>query len=245
MREDCLRELGRMTKPPLNVHAGRPRPGRRFEPVRERELSNDTLQAARTLPGAYRGVRILLETAGPFGVPDLLAVVGPLGVLDERLALNVPPLLNQVDAGVVAAAAPFAPRTVATLARRVGWPVETVARRLPHLLRVGALDRVGRDSYVRPEALRPVGRLYAVEAKIRDWRRALRQARTYSVWCDSYVIVMPPLAPGSLTGLIEAVALDGGGLVLDGKWVRRPLLSRRSPAQRLWGSEHAIAAFDS
>ena len=98
------------SKPP-DVHAGRPRPGKRFEPVRERELSKDTLAAARTLPGAHRGVRILLETARPIGVPDVLAVVGPLSVLDERLALDVPPLLNQVDAGVIAAAAAFTPAT--------------------------------------------------------------------------------------------------------------------------------------
>jgi hypothetical protein len=232
------------SKPP-DVHAGRPRPGRRFEPVRERELSEDALNAARTLPGAHRGVRILLETAGPIGVPDVLAVVGPLSVLDDRLALDVSPLLNQVDAGVVAAAAASAPRTVATLARRVGWPEDTVARRLPHLLRSGALLQAGRDTYVRPEALRPVGRLYAIEAKVKDWRRALRQARTYSVWSDGYVIVMPALGSGSLPGLMAAVAADNGGLMLDGKWVRRPRLLRRSSAQRLWGSEHVIAAFDS
>jgi len=228
-----------------NVHAGRPRAGRRFEPVRELELSNDALTAARTLPGAHRGVRILLETAGPLGVPDVLAVVGPLSVLDERLALDVPPLLNQVDAGVVAAAAASAPRTLATLARRLGWPEDTLERRLPHLLRSGALLQTGRDSYVRPEALRSVGRLYAIETKVKDWRRALRQARMYSVWSDSYVIVMPSLGSGSLPGLLAAVAADNGGLMLDGEWVRRPRLFRRSPAQRLWGSEHVIAAFDS
>lgn len=234
-----------MSSKPANVHAGRPRAGRRFEPVRERELSEDALAAASTLPGAHRGVRILLETAGPLGVPDLLAVVGPLSVLDDRLALPVPPLLNQVDAGVVAAAATSAPRTVASLARRVGWPEDTVARRLPHLVRSGALIRVGRDTYVRPEALQPVGRLYAIETKVKDWRRALRQARTYSVWSDSYVIVMPALGSGSLAGLMTAVGADNGGLVLDGKWVQRPRLLQRSTAQRLWGSEHAISAFDS
>jgi hypothetical protein len=89
-----------------------------------------------------------------------------------------------------------------------------------------------------------VGRLYAIEAKVRDWRRAVRQARTYSVWSDSYVIVMPTLGPGSRAGLLSAVAQDNGGLMLDGRWIRRPQLLRRSPAQRFWGSEHVIAAFD-
>src|SRR5262249_45823044 len=86
-----------MAEGTLSVHAGRPRAGRRLEPIRELELSADALAAARTLPNAHRGVRVLLETAGPFGVPDLLAVIGPLDALDRRLAVEVPPLLNQVD----------------------------------------------------------------------------------------------------------------------------------------------------
>jgi hypothetical protein len=241
--ESRLRECDRMPETPLTLHAGRPRPGKRFEPIHEMGLSDDALEAARTLPGARRGVRVILETAGPFGIPDLLAVVGPGNLLDDRLALDVPPLLNQVDAGVVSAAAAHAPRTVVTLARRVGWPVETVSRRLPYLLKARALVRVGDETYVRPEYLFPVGRLYAIESKVKDWRRALRQARTYSVWCDSYVIVMPRLGAGSLPGVVEEVSADGGGLMLGGMWVRRPRLSRRSAAQRLWGSEHAIAAF--
>jgi hypothetical protein len=225
------------------THAGRPRPGRRYEPVREAELLADAAVAARSLPGAHRGIRIILETAGPFGIPDVLAVVGPLELLDARLSLDVPPLLNQIDAGVVAAAAFSATRTAETLARRVGWPLETVSRRLPGLLRSGALLRAGENTFIRPASLRSIGRLYAVEAKVKDWRKALRQARTYGVWCDSYVIVMPALGPGSLAGVVEGVAADGGGLMVGGKWVRRPRLAPRSPAQRLWGSEHVIAAF--
>jgi hypothetical protein len=237
--------VARVSRAAISVHAGRPRPGRRFEPVHELELSEDVLQAARTLPGAYRGLRVLLETAGPFGVPDLLAVVGRLTALDDRLALPVPPLLNQVDAGVVSAAAHGAPRTVTTLARRVGWPKETVRRRLPGLLKAGALIPSGPNTYIRPEALKPVGRLYAIEAKVRDWRRAVRQAKTYAVWCDGYVIVMPSLGAGSLPGILQAVSADGGGLMLGGRWVRRPRVIPSTAAHRLWGSEHAIAAFDS
>jgi hypothetical protein len=202
------------------------------------------LRAAKTLPGAHRGLRVLLETAGPFGVPDLLAIVGPPTALEERLALEVPPLLNQVDAGVVSAAAWRAPRSAASIARRLGWPAPTVTRRLPGLVKSGALIPVGRDSYVRPSALRPVGRLYAIEAKVKDWRRALRQVRTYGVWCDGYVIVMPALGPSSLPIAMDAIGVDGGGLMLGGRWIRRPRIASRSTAQRLWGSEHAIAAFD-
>lgn len=232
-----------MVVPGHQVFAGRPRAGRRFEPVRELELSQDALFAAHGLPNARLGLRILLETAGPFGVPDIVAVVGPTEILDARLALSIPPLLNEVDAGIVAAAAPKAPRRAETLAKRLGWPVETIVRRLPGLIRSEALRAAGRDTYVRPVDLRPVGRLYAIETKVKDWRRAVRQARTYSVWCDGYVIVMPALGPSSGSAVTDAVEMDGGGLVLGGRWARRPTIRARTPAQRLWGSEHAIAAF--
>lgn len=228
--------------PPEILTTARPRAGRRFEPIHERELEGDTLAAARGLPGAHRGLLVLREMAGPFGVPDLLVAVGSVRLLSERQALEVPPLLNQVDAGVVAAAAVRAPRTAQAIARRLDWPVDTVQRRLPELLRSGALSRVGADTYVRAPELRPVARLYAVEAKVKEWRRALRQARTYSLWCDSYVIVMGSMGAGGLAEATEAVKADGGGLMVGGQWFERPRLGPRTPAQRLWGSEHLVAA---
>lgn len=231
-----------MSLPPEILTTARPRAGKRFEPIHERELESDTLAAARALPGAHRGLLVLREMAGPFGVPDLLVAVGSVRLLAERQALGVPPLLNQVDAGVVAAAAVRAPRSTEAIARRVGWPVHTVERRLPDLLRTGALTRVGADTYVRAPELQPVARLYAVEAKIKEWRRALRQARTYSLWCDSYVIVMGSVGAGGLTEATEAVSADGGGLMVGGAWLQRPRVGPRTPAQRMWGSEHLVAA---
>lgn len=227
---------------PIVVDTSRPRAGRRFEPVHELALSTDAVSAASGLPGVRRGLLVLREVAGPFGVPDFLAVVGASDALDARRALGVPPLLNQIDAGVVAAAAARAPRSAATLARRVGWPVESVERRIPELLRSGALVRAGRSSFVRPAELRPIGRLYAIETKVKEWKRALRQARAYSLWCDSYVIVMPSLGSVPLAQVVEAVVEDQGGLMVDGRWLQRPRLGTRTAAQRLWGSEHVVAA---
>jgi hypothetical protein len=163
--------------------------------------------------------------------------------MDARLALDVPPLLNQVDAAVVAVATAKIGRTAEALADRVGWPVGTVRRRLPQLLRSGALTERKPGHYVRPAALKPVGRLYAIESKVKEWRRAVRQARAYGVWCDNYVIVMPELTSSASLGVLEAVDQDHGGLVLGRRWIRRPLLGSRPSASRLWGSEHVIAAF--
>lgn len=219
----------------------RPRAGRRFAPIAEKELRSDALRAVRGLPGAYRGFSVFAEVAGPYGIPDFLAVIGDPLVLESRVALGVSPLLNEIDAGIVAHATARLGRTTTGFAERLGWSVETIDRRLPGLLRSGALLDVG-GRYVRPAALVPIGRLYAIETKVRDFRRALRQARRYALWCDNYVIVMPSLSETSLTAAVDAVARDRGGLVVAGKWVQRPSARRLSRGPKLWGSEHLVAA---
>lgn len=220
----------------------RPRPGRRYEPIEEALLENDALAGARALPHAHRGLTVLREVAGPFGVPDFVAVVGSSDALAARLRLDVPPLLNEVDAGIAASLSTRRGRSVDAVAARMGWTADTVQRRLPGLLRSHAVIDVGARRYVRPEALCPVGRLYAIETKVRDWRRALRQARMYRLWCDNYVVVMATLSDSTMPLALAAVDGDGGGLMASGSWVRRPRPHRLTDARRLWGAEHVVAA---
>ena len=59
-----------------------------------------------------------------------------------------------------------------------------MTRRLPSVVRNGALREVAPERYVRPAALQPVGAIFAVETKLNDWRRALAQCRTYHTWAD-------------------------------------------------------------
>ncbi|MGY2004324.1 hypothetical protein [Blastococcus sp. SYSU DS1024] len=224
------------------VESLRPRAGRRFAPSHELALLAPAVDAAAALPGAHRGLLVVQEATGPYGIPDLTALVGPPALLAERLALDVPALLHQVDAAVAAVAHPRVGRSSSSLARLLGWPPETVERRLPDLVRVGALQERGPDRYVRPEALRPLGRMYAVETKVRDWSRALRQVRRYSVWADGYVLVMGELSARPLELLRVQVASDRGGLVVGGRWVRRPAVQKLPPARRLWAAEYFVAA---
>jgi len=219
-----------------------PKAGRRFAPSHELALHGDAIAACEGLPGAHRGVFVVREMAGPVGVPDFTVLVGDLRPLHARLALAVPPVLNQLDAGIVAAASARAARSPLALARILGWGLDTVTRRLPGLVRSGALITVRPDRYVRPAALAPIGRLYAVEAKVRDRRAAVHQARSYGAWTDSYVLVMGPLSPAPLRSLLEDVDADRGGLVVDGRWLRRPAVSSLDPVRRLWSAEHFVAA---
>jgi DNA-binding Lrp family transcriptional regulator len=186
---------------------------------------------------------IVREMSGPYGIPDFTAIVGGRDTIDARLACPVPPLLNEIDAAIVAVAHVNAARRVDALARAVGWPVATIARRVPHLVRSGGLIEVRPKLYVRPQAIQPHGSIVAVEAKVEDWRKALRQVRTYAVWADSYVVVMGGLTKKATQVMREEVLRDSGGLVVDGEWVVRPsLVSPNSRQRRLWAAEHVIAA---
>jgi len=185
---------------------------------------------------------VVREMAGPIGIPDLTALVGDRSVLEARLALDVPPLLNQLDAGIVAAASARVPRSSSVIAESLGWPMDTILRRLPGLLRRGALVSTRLDRFIRPAALIPTGRLYAIEAKVRDRGAAIHQARTYGVWADGYVLVMGALSPRSTQLLLQDVDADRGGLMVDGRWLRRPAMGSLGPGRRLWAAEHVVAA---
>jgi hypothetical protein len=184
---------------------------------------------------------VVKELVGPIGIPDLTALVGKQDDLEARLALEVPPLLNEVDAAVAAVAHVKAARTPSALAAALAWPEQTVRRRLPGLVKVGALHQAGPNSYIRPSELKPLGQLLAVEAKVRDWRAALRQARTYTVWADNYVTVMGALSVRVVDQMAAEVRADKGGLVVDGKWEVRPRNRKLRPQRRLWASEHLVA----
>lgn len=230
-----------MTTPTI-VTTSRPRAGRRFTPTHELALERPALDACRALPGAHQGLIVVREMVGPIGIPDFTALVGDPAALLERRLLDVPPLLNEADSGIVSAAHPSIGRTTAMLARRLRWSEESVGRRLPNLLRCGALREVAKKRYVRPPQLRPLGRIYAVEAKVRDGKSALRQARLYNVWADAYVVVMGALSAGVSSRIDQEVAKDGGGLVVDGRWRRRARVGKVPTSRRLWAAEHVVAA---
>lgn len=226
----------------LEIATSTPRAGRRFEPIQERALHQDALGAVRDLRGASRGLIVVPEFAGPFGIPDFTAYVGDIGRVRRRHRLNTPPIVNEVDTGVLSVAHVRRASSAQDIARALGWPVESIGDRLKGLTKRRALIELSPDRYVRPESLEPGGRLYAVEAKVDDWRSALRQVRTYRVWADSYVLVMGQLSENAQTALTNEVKRDHGGLMLAGRWVVRPRLGHAAARRRVQAWEMFAAA---
>lgn len=228
--------------PELVVETSRPRPGRRFEPTHELSLTGAALRACDALPGAQRGLLVVREMAGPLGIPDFTAVVGDLDALKLRLSLDVPPLLNEVDAAIVALAHESIARSTQWIAAKVGWPADVIRRRVPGLIKVGAVMSSDGEKIKRHYALKPFARVYAVEAKVSDRIAVMRQARTYRAWADGCVIVMGPLSGSALEAVREQVENDRIGLMVDGRWYRRPNVQAHRPWRRMWTAEHVVAA---
>lgn len=222
--------------------ATRTRPGRRFLPTAELELGPALRDLASRLPGATGGVLVVAEMPGPTGLPDLVAV--PVtSRLDARLAVDVPPLLSSADVRLAAACSPLRKSLTPTLARQLETDVESVRRRVRRLERTGALVADG-AGWRRHVALVPVGRLYALEAKVDDWNAGLAQALRYGAWADASAVVMGQLPRDPSKPVAQATAL-GLGLAHGARWLVRPKVRRLSLAKRLFASEHLVAALRS
>jgi hypothetical protein len=216
------------------------RPGRLFAPKAERALHPVLRELASRLPGAQGGVSVIAEMPGPTGLPDLVAIpITPQ--LAIRLAFDCPPLLSWGDARLVSACSTFRPSSVAALSRRLGSSEENTQRRVRRLLKSGALLQSDTACVLRPRALAPVGRLYALEAKIDDWSAGFGQALRYGVWADATAVVLGQL-PKDPSRVVDQASSLGIGLAHGKRWIVRPRLRRLEFAHRLWASEHVVAA---
>lgn len=211
------------------------RPGRRFEPVAERELASDLRPLAGQLPGAGDGLLVVAEMPGPRGVADLVAVTHASPGLELRMRTGIPYLGNLADCSVVAATLSRRTLSVSTIARIAGMSEQQTERRLRALNRSGHVERVG-SGYRRHEQMVPIGRTYAIEAKVNDWQQGIRQALNYSSWCDAAALVLrdAPRDPEEVTTRCRGLGI---GLALQAKWIVRPRLGKPKPGWRLAASE--------
>jgi hypothetical protein len=214
--------------------------GRPFQPIAEALLIPGLLEAAIGCARDGRRLILLSEFRGPFGVPDLTIVETDDETLQARLALGIPPLLNQVDAAIVGSLEWNRPRRLSLVAELLGWPEQDIRRRAELLRRSGVIVRTRSGSFLRPEALKPLGQVAVYEAKVADWRRGLFQASTYATWADSASLTVGRL-PRDATRAVDLAAHLRIGLFANGKWHRRATRQSLSRSVRVWTSEFVVA----
>lgn len=214
--------------------------GRRFTPVRERDLEPVLRSIALRLPGAAEGLVLAPEFRGARGVVDLLAVTRVGAKFVERAKHGAPYVTSEADSTVLARLSPRVTRTAEHLAQVVGMTDRQMRTRLRALVRAGAAEQVG-GGYRRREGLEPIGRSYALEAKVDDWRKGLSQALRYASWADAagVVLLVEPQDISAVRARFRALQI---GLAVGDSWIVRPRLGRPDPGRRLALSEQL--AFD-
>ncbi|MFF8880530.1 hypothetical protein [Streptomyces flaveolus] len=214
--------------------------GVRFSPTKEAALDPALRTLARSLPQSSPGLIMIAEMPGPSGIPDLIALPGMGTPLIKRLESQIPPVLKRADIEVIAALKVRQGITLDTLKSRVHRPERTVLQSVRNLTQSGAVSKKDK-LLLRAEALQPVGHLYALEAKVDDWKKGVRQAFRYRSWCDASALILSQL-PKNREPLLAAAQRLNIGLALEDRWLVRPRISKLDRIQRLWGSEHFVAA---
>lgn len=211
------------------------RAGRRFEPTEERQLDEALRSLAARLPGAADGLILLPEFPGPRGIPDLVAVTKTSPALEARLTMGEPFAVSVAECAVLAATSPNQTRTVVSIAQRLGARIPQIDRRLRELRSKGLVVLAG-SGYRRAGPVAPIGRAYAFEAKVSDWRQGLKQAVRYASWCDAAAVVLLNTPRNIAEAKLRCQSMNIG-LAIQDRWIIRPRISTPLPSHRLAVSE--------
>lgn len=203
-------------------------------------------------------------------IPDLLAARVELGALRSRIRAKQWEPLNESELLALATLRPDRTTSLRTVARAIGYTPDATRRLLRELERLGyaAEDRAGHFRRVRGR-YKVFSRFIAVEAKLRDWRRALVQARAHRSFAQECYVAFDTaysarFALGhshfqsSGTGLLAVGSADGVRRVLRARgnrgvdpatfavageqlWLRLQGVTRSLPQSRLPSAAALIA----
>lgn len=234
--------LGGRPRAAVEVVAASSLGGRRFEPIHERLVDPDLRAAAESLRLPAGRLNFLIpECPMPVGLPDLVVASLDHAALLGRLALGAPPVLSKPATRLAANLSARHPTTAHSVAVSLGSTDRQSSRVLLGLAKVGAVHSEG-DGWCRAAGFEPVGRTYALEAKVDDWRSGLDQCLRYGAYVDSTTLVLRRMSEKVQASAVGRFSSLGVGLYVNGKWLVRPRLSRLNVARRLLASEYVLAA---
>lgn len=190
-----------------------------------------------TTPGEGQRLIVAEEVRLPFGRPDVMAAVVDVHLWHRRRKLGIRPCTAPLPLRVAQLLAQLGGRAnVSEILHAVGTNELARARDSLRLLTgLGWIRRQGESAILRAVPGEAVSRITAIETKLNNWPRAVRQAQSWEGRVDTVWLAFPT---SYMTRFPRTRELRRFGLisVSDGtaKIVRRPLSSRvRGPRRAL------------
>lgn len=148
--------------------------------------------------------------------------------------------LSAMDAHLLAEIVGFR-YTAAQLAARSFVPLSTVESKVASLIRLGLVERIhGRFAPTGWEAHLPAA-LYAIEAKLSDWRGAVAQAAYYRQFVDKSYVALPEKFQSSSALFRECRRLRLGLILVSTSGaVRTCIPARSSRVAATWRAAFAV-----
>ena len=192
-------------------------------------------------------LHVLFEVPAAAGIPDVLCVAFHRDEISRRTGLGLAPVLDVTAVRLLSAVAD-GPRDMAHLARAAQVTADHLRRSvIPKLQAAGWLETLtGRGDRAIVSARVPYASVGAavvtVEAKRRDWKGALAQARQHLRCADRAFVGIDAATPGPLLGLAGELARSGIGLLtVDARTADTRVVALPSPRQPRV-DEHAVVA---
>jgi hypothetical protein len=180
---------------------------------------------------------VIPELGTDHGIADVVGMVLPSHWLAQRVKLGVPPITGRASAYVLSSFRRSRDMDVHDLRKRVHLSEDAYRRSLAQLRDVGAIVAKGDILQIHSSLyLNGLDHAVAIEAKMADWFRGLRQASAYSLFAPlSYLAVPAGVAPG-VKSRRDFFTRNGVGVVaIDDCSLPRVIIRarRRTPPSRL------------
>lgn len=175
-------------------------------------------------------VKVFTEVPAIRGVPDLVGVRFIPSNIDKRASAGVLPLSTDIEVRTISA---FNSETLSAeeLAKRAKVSLNYMRGAIiPLLEELGWVGSRGTNYFRRPEAVWVARRIVTVEAKLKDWRSALTQARNQSRSADAAYIALDSTKTAPMHPYLQDIAINGiGVMVVDKSMGRCHVLVRPAP----------------